>query len=303
VARGATDFTFPGKETCPNEHVRTSCALLTLTREHPPCVSSRRETPTRAAFTFTVSVLWCAVWRECCRAAVSCDADGCVCDLCARAPRLDMKDESQSQSDELACDESMFGVQLNKSPFLSCYTRASLKLMNQNVGRPIFAAQLKPSTQATQVTECRNVVRRVVLVALHDLFTDMAILAPPSPPPPIRTHLTRVTRVSRCTPHGTKLLTLSYPLGRPNCACDRRDACRLLIVLDTLVVRFTTSCGRRGVRLGARRCRKAQHERSPGTWLSSFLAWPGPMVRKCRVVPVSVLPCRSRRVRGACCVG
>ena len=54
---------------------------------------------------------------ECCRAAVSCDADGCVCDLCARAPRLDMKDESQSQSDELACDESMFGVQLNKSPF------------------------------------------------------------------------------------------------------------------------------------------------------------------------------------------
>ena len=123
-------------------------------------------------------------------------------------------------------------------------------------------------------------VRRVGGPHFH--HSALPILAPYLAP--IRTHLTRVTKFSRCTPHGT-VAHAQLSSWQAKCA---RSAGRLLIILDTL------SCGSRmgsrraaadGVRLSARRCRNVQHERSPGTWLSS-LATEGRW--KCRV-RVSVL--------------
>ena len=58
--------------------------------------------------------------------------------------------------------------------------------------------------------------------------------------------------------------TPSSPLGRPSTR-DRRGGCSSYLM---------SSCGPRGdaadsVRLAARQCRHARHERSPGTWLPS----------------------------------
>jgi hypothetical protein len=100
---------------------------------------------------------------------------------------------------------------------------------------------------------------------------------------PIRTHLTRVTRFSRCTPHGT-VAHVQLSSWQAKCA---RSAGRLLIILDTLV-RGSRRAAADGVRLGARRCRKAQHNMSGRHRHLAFLAACGQGRWKCRV-RVSVL--------------